>query len=280
MSEQPVEPSAEQEEILALLDEAEEALYSQEDPAECIDLCNAGLDKVEDEELFVQLIVLKAEAQLTAELDGMAVSTLQELDSCSIDEPLLLCDVADMWFHVGDEQRAGELYTEALELDDELADAHYGLGLVLDTIGDRDGMVAQWKRVRELDAAAPHAEVHVSGDELQRIAEEALAELPPQVIELLRNVPILIEDLPSAELVAEGADPRMLGLFDGHSMLEQDTTGGQPPALTTIHIYQRNIERGADDEHDLAEEIRITVLHETAHYFGLDDDALDELGLG
>lgn len=280
MSEQPDEPTAAQEEILSLLDDAEEALYSQEDPAECIDMCNAGLEKVEDEELFVQLIVLKTEAQMLAELDGMAIDTLQELDSCQLDEPMLMCDVADLWFHLGDEQRAGELYTAALELDGELADAHYGLGLVLDAMGDHDGMIAQWKRVRELDELAPHGEVHVSLDELQRIADEALAELPPKVIELLQNVPILIEDLPAVELVSQGADPRMLGLFDGHSMLEQDTTGGQPPALTTIHIYQRNLERGADDEDDLAEEIRITVLHETAHYFGLDDDDLEGLGLG
>jgi predicted Zn-dependent protease with MMP-like domain len=217
---------------------------------------------------------------MTAELDGMAITTLQELDSCPIEEPMLLCDVAEMWFHLGDEQRAGELYTAALELDDQLADAHYGLGMILGLTGDQDGAIAQWKRVRQLDATAPHAEVHVSVETLQRIADEALSELPEQALELLRNVPILIEDLPSEELVAEGADPRMLGLFDGHSLLEQESLGGQSPSVTTIHIYQRNIERGAEDEDDLAEEIRITVLHETAHFFGLDDDALDDIGLG
>ena len=51
------------------------------------------------------------------------------------------------------------------------------------------------------------------------------------------------------------------------------------PLVTNILLFKRSLERFATDEDHLAEEIRITVLHETAHYFGLDEDDLEALGL-
>jgi predicted Zn-dependent protease with MMP-like domain len=53
--------------------------------------------------------------------------------------------------------------------------------------------------------------------------------------------------------------------------------GGYPEV---IHLFQRNLETEAVDEDDLAEEIRVTVIHETAHYFGMSDEELRRLGLG
>jgi predicted Zn-dependent protease with MMP-like domain len=91
----------------------------------------------------------------------------------------------------------------------------------------------------------------------------------------LANVPILIDDAPSEDLVAGGLDPRALGVFDGATMAEGDAVG----AVTHIRLFKTNLERGAVDLDHLAEEIRITVLHETAHYFGLEEDDLTKLGL-
>jgi predicted Zn-dependent protease with MMP-like domain len=115
--------------------------------------------------------------------------------------------------------------------------------------------------------------------EFEAIAEAALRELPAEVRDRLANVPILVEDLPSEALIREGTDPRLLGLFSGVPLPDK-THEGQIPALDTIHLFQRNLERAARGRDHLAEEIRITVLHETAHYFGLDDDDLHRLGLG
>jgi predicted Zn-dependent protease with MMP-like domain len=89
-------------------------------------------------------------------------------------------------------------------------------------------------------------------------------------------VPILIADLPSEAQLADGLDPRLLGLFDGTAMPD----GGElATSVTTIHLYRRNLERASVDLDQLAAEVRITVLHETAHYFGLDEDELEALGL-
>jgi predicted Zn-dependent protease with MMP-like domain len=117
--------------------------------------------------------------------------------------------------------------------------------------------------------------VSISEDELERIAAATLAELPADVRKRLENVPILIDDLPSRELVADGLDPRLLGLFQGNEMADH----GSAPAVTNIHLFRRNLERVSNDLDQLAEEVRITVLHETAHYFGLDEDDLEAIGL-
>jgi len=55
--------------------------------------------------------------------------------------------------------------------------------------------------------------------------------------------------------------------------------GDVPTTATHIRLFKRNLERIAHDLDDLAEEVRITVLHETAHYFGLEDDDLEKIGL-
>ena len=78
-------------------------------------------------------------------------------------------------------------------------------------------------------------------------------------------------------MVADGVDPRILGLFHGVPMPDESTLG--PGATGTIHLFARNIEAVSDDEAELREQIRVTVLHETAHYFGFDEEALRSLGL-
>ena len=80
-------------------------------------------------------------------------------------------------------------------------------------------------------------------------------------------------------MVADGTDPRgALGLFHGVPMPDESTLG-PGSAWGTIHLFARNIEAVSADEADLREQIRVTVLHETAHYFGFDEDGLRRLGL-
>ena len=137
-------------------------------------------------------------------------------------------------------------------------------------------MIAAWQQVRALDRAAPPGPLAVSEDELEQIALATLGRAPRPIRERLEQVPILIDDLPSEAIVADGLDPRLLGLFQGTPMPDG---GSAVPAVTNILLFRGNLERFADDEEHLAEEIRITVLHETAHYFGLDEDDLEKLGL-
>ena len=73
-------------------------------------------------------------------------------------------------------------------------------------------------------------------------------------------------------------DPDLLGLYHGVPLTERGDVAGLPP--DTISIYRIPLEESFPDPDELRDEIRITVLHELAHYFGIDEDRLEELGYG
>ena len=88
----------------------------------------------------------------------------------------------------------------------------------------------------------------------------ALDSLPPHLARALENVAVVVED-------EDPDDPDLYGLWQSHPYL--------PDKIT---IFRRPLVESFPDTDELEEEIRITVLHELAHYFGIDEDRLDELG--
>jgi predicted Zn-dependent protease with MMP-like domain len=229
--------------------------------------------------------VLELEAELALARDDpeAALAAYVRWSEADPDDPTPWLDSAEVYLDYGDDPREpARLLRELLAgppLDplDE-ADAHHLLGLAFEQKGDRKGMVREWLAVLRLDAITDEDEPLMSPDEFERAAAAALDELPEEIIAHLRNVPILVEDRPSESLVLEGLDPRTLGLFHGIAMPDQSVLGPGPSG-GLIHLFQRNLEREAEDQDDLAEQIRITVAHETAHYFGADEDQLGRFGL-
>jgi predicted Zn-dependent protease with MMP-like domain len=97
----------------------------------------------------------------------------------------------------------------------------------------------------------------------------ALDELPPHLSAALRNVAVVVED-------ENIDDPDLFGLYQGVPLPERGDDVGLLP--DKISIYRIPLEESFPDPAELRVEIRITVLHELAHYFGLDEDRLTELG--
>ncbi len=158
------------------------------------------------------------------------------------------------------------------------ADARYLLGRALGAAGDHDGMISEWRLVTGLDAATMPRQPLMAEDEFESVAEAALGELPKELLDRLRNVAILVADRPSAEMVAGGIDPRILGLYHGVPMTRRSTSFGAPWA-DTIYLFRANLERVCATRPVLAERIRVTVLHETAHFFGYTERQLRDMGL-
>jgi predicted Zn-dependent protease with MMP-like domain len=221
-------------------------------------------------------VIVRTEALLALDDVGSAKESLAGLSTTVIDDPDHAHVLGDLAL-AAEEIDVAKRYVEIARKEPRLeADALHLLGRIHELAGDRDAMVAAWKRVRELDLKASAPQVTISEDELERIAAAALAELPSEVREKLERAPILIDDVPSDDLIGEGLDPRMLGVFSGTPMPE----GGElAPSVTNIRLFKANLERAANDLDHLAEEVRITVLHETAHYFGLDEADLEAIGL-
>jgi predicted Zn-dependent protease with MMP-like domain len=107
--------------------------------------------------------------------------------------------------------------------------------------------------------------------EFERVVDEAVASLPAWAKERIRNVAIRVEDWPPA-------GSGLLGLYQGTP--RPDRAGGDPIEPDRITIYRVPILRAAEGEDAIREEIRITVLHEIAHHFGISEERLRELGYG
>jgi predicted Zn-dependent protease with MMP-like domain len=97
----------------------------------------------------------------------------------------------------------------------------------------------------------------------------ALDELPRDLAAALENVAVVIRD-------EHPDDPDLFGLYEGVPLPERTAGSGSLP--DRISIYRRPLEESFDDPEELEREIRITVLHELAHYFGIEEDRLTELG--
>jgi len=106
----------------------------------------------------------------------------------------------------------------------------------------------------------------------EALVEQALDEIPDEIAALVHNVVVLVED------DAPPDDPGLLGLYEGISLVERgaDHTG-LPDRIT---IFRRPLLEMCGDEGELVREVRITVVHEVAHHFGIDDARLHQLGYG
>jgi predicted Zn-dependent protease with MMP-like domain len=108
--------------------------------------------------------------------------------------------------------------------------------------------------------------------DFEALVERALDEIPDEIAALVNNLVVLIEDDPPTD------DPDLLGVYDGVSLTERgaDHTG-LPDRIT---IFRRPLLEMCADDDELVREVRITVVHEIAHHFGIDDVRLHELGYG
>ncbi len=112
------------------------------------------------------------------------------------------------------------------------------------------------------------------------MVERALEGLPPELSALLDNVAIVVDDRPdlSTPLVVDGSENTLYGLYEGVPLTERGWgySGVLPDKIT---IFRGPLERDFEPD-ELEEQVRITVVHEIAHYFGFGEDRLEELGWG
>jgi predicted Zn-dependent protease with MMP-like domain len=208
------------------------------------------------------------------------LSAIADLPSGPFDEPVFHLRIGECLRTAGKLNEAESHYRSALTLDARYADALHGLGLIHQARNELDAMVESWLEVREIDLREPPHAWSIPQDEFTQAAEAALAELPEQTRRHFSNLAILATDYPTAELIQDGIDPRSLGIISGVPYSEKQGMFGMVSDMDCIQLYQRNIERIATSREEVLEEIRITVLHETGHYFGLSDADLEDIGLG
>ena len=114
--------------------------------------------------------------------------------------------------------------------------------------------------------------VEMSRQHFEELVSEALDLIPPEFAAAMDNVAVLVED-------RNPEDPGLLGLYHGVALTERTShySGVLPDRIS---IYREAILDICDTEDDVVEEVAITVVHEIAHHFGVDDARLHELGWG
>ena len=122
---------------------------------------------------------------------------------------------------------------------------------------------------------------HMNRRAFEDLVRQAIESLPEQFLARLENVDVVVADRPTEEQMGASGlpeDETLLGLYEGVPLVDRENYGLVVPDKITV--FQRPLEEMCRTREELVEEVRVTVVHEVAHFFGLDDRTLREMGLG
>ncbi|MFJ6180016.1 metallopeptidase family protein [Streptomyces sp. NPDC092295] len=115
--------------------------------------------------------------------------------------------------------------------------------------------------------------LEMTRETFEELVSQALDQIPPELTKVMDNVAVFVEDEPDA------SDPELLGLYEGTPLTDRgEWYAGVLP--DRISIYMGPTLRYCETPGDVVHEVSVTVVHEIAHHFGIDDDRLHELGWG
>jgi len=261
-----------------------ELVAGQGDLKGALKLATDALDLVEDEDDFLSAIALKATLELQLDRGEEAAETLESLPPADValPDPGLAIELSVLLLEVGDAEGAKGRLELALRDDPSSAEGWHVLGLAAEALGEDELRTRAWLEARRLDLeedeASPAKERDGLDDEaLEKIAESVLGDLSEDLRAKLGNVPVVIAEVPAADDVQAGLDPRTLAIFEGTPLAERDGTA--QVETTRIVLFRANLGRIAPDAEVLEEEIRTTLMHEVGHFLGLDEEALEKAGL-
>jgi predicted Zn-dependent protease with MMP-like domain len=112
--------------------------------------------------------------------------------------------------------------------------------------------------------------IDVPPERFEELVAEALDGIPEELGQLMDNVAVFVEE--------RSRTRGLLGLYEGVPLTERDASYAGMVMPDRITVYRRPICEYAGSEEEVVHQVRVTVIHEVAHHFGIDDDRLDELG--
>jgi predicted Zn-dependent protease with MMP-like domain len=121
--------------------------------------------------------------------------------------------------------------------------------------------------------------VEITPEEFDDLVADALDEIPPELADELDNVVVMVEEWPTtAQLDDVGATGTLFGLYEGVPATHRGPLSYSGVGPDRITIFRGPLARAARDREELAAQVRVTVLHEVGHWFGMTDARLRELG--
>lgn len=209
---------------------------------EALELVREALDWLEPDEIDerADALLLEVEIHLARGDREAARKTAKELPDGPFENPALPMSVGRACLEVGDLDRAEPLLLAALG-EHPSADAHYYVGLVHEARERPRDALLSFLRARELDLVAPPLPWSLAPEQFEGRVQTALGRLSPEHSARLEGALVVVTDLPGAEVVAEGIDPRLPVLLD--ALPPPEST--QAPRAGRVFVYRRNVERVA-----------------------------------
>jgi len=223
----------------AMLNAAEVMIAPLGDLDGAITQIEEALDFAESDEEIADCLLLKVDALMAKADYEEAKRAMKMLPDGPFSGPSYLFLIGRAWYELGELEKAAPLIEQAAKADPSSADAHYYLGLVRDEQGDGRGATEALLRSRTLDLGRTPPAWAPSPEAFATVVRTGIEKLDLVLARYVREAEVYVVDLPGAELVVDGVDPRALLVLDTPPVED-----GAPPRVR-IFVYQRNVERAA-----------------------------------
>jgi len=233
--------------VEAMLNAAEVLVHPLGDHAGALRLVDDALELMDDDEEMADALLLKVDILMHTGDREQASHVLSLVPEGPFENPGLRFLVGRARFEVGDVDGAEPLVRDAVEQNPPNAEAYYYLGLILEIRKDLRAATVAFLQCRELDLRAPPPPWSMLPDQFEKRVRTAIGLLPVAMRQALEGALVVVGDLPGAEVVADGVDPRLTVLLDD---LED-----RPARVGRVFIYQRNVERAAASSVEIDDEV-------------------------
>jgi tetratricopeptide (TPR) repeat protein len=238
--------------VEAMLNAAEVLIHPLHDFAAAIGMVEEALDFAENDDEVADALLLKYDAFTHQSDKENAGRVALRMPKGPFESPRLDFLVGRAHFECGSKEEAERLLTSAVTRAPADADAHYTLALVYEASGNSRAMVASFLNARAADLAFPAMPWTQERGAFESLVRATIERLAPPLRAALGDAEIILAEAPGAEVVADGIDPRSGVLLDTPAR-----SGERSPeaSVTRVFVYQRNVERAAEDVEDLSDEL-------------------------
>jgi tetratricopeptide (TPR) repeat protein len=220
-----------------------------------------ALDYAESDEEIADCILLKVDALIAKADYEEAKRAMKMLPDGPFSGPSYLFLIGRAWYELGQLDKAAPLIEQAASADPTSADAQYYLGLVRDEQGDARAATEALLRSRALDLGRAPPAWAPTPETFGSVVKTGIEKLDLVLARFVREAEVYVVDLPGAELVVDGVDPRTLLVLDTPPVED-----GAPPRVR-IFVYQRNVERAAGSLEGMEAELGAALEREVTAVF-------------
>jgi Flp pilus assembly protein TadD len=220
-----------------------------------------ALDYAETEEEIADCILLKVDALMAKGDYEEAKRAMKMLPDGPFSGPGYLFLIGRAWYELGQLDKAAPLIEQAAKVDPTSADAQYYLGLVRDEQGDGRAATEALLRSRALDLTRPLPSWAPGPEAFATMVRTVIERLDIVLARFVREAEVYVVEVPGAELVVDGVDPRALLVLDTPPVEDG------APMRVRIFVYQRNVERAAGSLEAMDRELGAAVEREVTAIF-------------